>query len=167
MASNSLLEALVFAARLEEYAKENLGKYKKKQKSIKKVKIDKNKNVPLNKEAQFTQSAKEWILVEHNLLEIQTIMWDYVGIVRSDLRLIRALNRISLLQKEIEEHLYKAAMQNKILEIRNLALVARLIIQSSLLRKENCALYYNTDRLVIKNYSQVYSDRYTILEKTS
>jgi len=69
----------------------------------------------------------------------------YVGIVRSDLRLKRALRRISLIKNEIEEFYKKTKVNREIIELRNMALISYLIIKSALLRKESRGLHYNTN----------------------
>ena len=165
LASNSLLEGLVFAGRLQEYFNTHSYIRKNKQHNRDYQKIDTDIDLFSEKKKENMASAQEWILVEHNLTEIKNIMWDYVGIVRSDLRLKRASSRIALLQKEIEDYFRKTAIQNKILELRNLAVVANLIIQSSMLRKINCGLYYNIDRMDSSkiSVSKTKNEMYTIL----
>jgi len=92
-----------------------------------------------------THVIEEWILLSHNLQEIQSVMWDYVGIVRSDLRLNRALRRINLLEREIESFYKRAKITPQLLELRNIVTTARLIIVSALKRKESRGLHYTTD----------------------
>ncbi|MDZ7346716.1 MAG: L-aspartate oxidase, partial [candidate division KSB1 bacterium] len=72
-------------------------------------------------------------------------MWDYVGIVRSTLRLERALSRIRLIRQEVENFYRRTTVTPELIELRNLALVAQLIIQSALMRKESRGLHYTTD----------------------
>lgn len=129
LASNSLLEGLVFANRIADYLKQN-------QTERQEVEIQ-----PWQKDD--LENADEWILVRHNLEEIKKLMWDYVGIVRSNLRLNRALRRIKVLYNEVEDFYRRTRIQNKILELRNLTLVSRLIIESALQRKESRGLHYN------------------------
>ncbi len=75
-----------------------------------------------------TLNSEEWILIAHNRREIQQIMWDYVGIVRSDLRLGRALRRLELIQKEVEDFYKRTKVTEGLIELRNLALCAMLVI---------------------------------------
>lgn len=132
LASNSLLEAFVFSNQAVQDAKEY----------IKSVKI-----FPLipawNDEGTFNH--EEWVLISHDKFEIQRLMWDYVGIVRSNLRLKRALRRINLISREIERFYKKTKITQGLLELRNLACVAMLIITAALRRKESRGLHYTTD----------------------
>ncbi|MBW7858603.1 MAG: FAD-binding protein, partial [Leptonema sp. (in: Bacteria)] len=136
LASNSLLEGLVFGSRIVEDIKKSTVSADNSNQSLPKVK-------PWNKEG--LENPEEWILVQHNYAEIQKIMWNYVGIVRSNLRLDRALRRINLLYDEVMDFYKRTVIQNKILELRNLTLVAKLIILSAKNRKESRGLHYSTD----------------------
>ena len=134
LASNSLLEALVFSYRAVTDAAGRL---------------DKSRDVSAGDipdwDDKGTHDFEEWILLSHNLLEIQSVMWDYVGIVRSGLRLNRALRRINLLEKEIEDFYKRAKITPQLLELRNIVTTAKLIITSALKRKESRGLHYTTD----------------------
>jgi len=134
LASNSLLECLVFADRI---AKDIA--------SQKKIDfLSESQNIPpWNKEG--TKNAEEWILVSHNLKEIKTIMSDYVGIVRSNLRLLRASRRIQLIREEVKDFYNRTTVTIGLLELRSLATVANIIIRSALLRRESRGLHYSTD----------------------
>ena len=132
MASNSLLECVVFAH----------SAYKDIQNCIDKLPFP--SSLPSWDESQVTNSDEE-IVVSHNWDEIRRFMWDYVGIVRSTKRLERARNRIRLLQDEIHDYYGNFRLTNNLIELRNLSLVASLIIESALGRKESRGLHYTLD----------------------
>ncbi|NLG17760.1 MAG: L-aspartate oxidase [Fibrobacter sp.] len=134
LASNSLLEALVYSRR----AAQDSGI------SIKKISLIPASSIPPWDDSGTTDN-EEWILLSHNLKEIQSVMWDYVGIVRSDLRLHRAMRRIQLLEKEIDSFYKRTKISLKLLELRNIVTTARLIVCSALKRKESRGLHYTTD----------------------
>ncbi len=77
--------------------------------------------------------------------EIKRLMWDYVGIVRSNLRLQRAMRRISFLKEEIIDYYKRSTISLPLVELRNLATVAKLMINGAVKRKESRGLHYNTD----------------------
>jgi len=134
LASNSLLEALVYSHRAY-------------QSSVKDFKSIENKViVTLDQwdEIDATDSD-EAIVVAHNWDEIRRLMWNYVGIVRSDKRLQRALRRILNIQTEINDYYWDFKVTPDLLELRNLATVAELVIKSALMRKESRGLHYNIE----------------------
>ncbi len=88
---------------------------------------------------------KEWVLTRHNQKEIQNIMWDYVGIVRSKKQLNRAKRRIQLIYQEVEDYYKKSKVSGELVELRNLSAIAFLIITSALRRNESRGLHYMTD----------------------
>jgi len=88
---------------------------------------------------------KEWVLTRHNLKEIQSIMWDYVGIVRSKKQLNRARRRVHVIYQEIEDYYKKSKISEDLVELRNLAAIAFLIITSALRRNESRGLHYMSD----------------------
>lgn len=92
-----------------------------------------------------TFNHDEWILISHDRAEIQQLMWDYVGIVRSDFRLQRAERRIKLIAREVETFYKKTKVTEKLIELRNLSTVAELLIRFALKRKESRGLHYTTD----------------------
>jgi L-aspartate oxidase len=129
MASNSILECLVFAQSVSQHIL-NQGK----------VKLE-NVELPKWDESRVTDSDEE-VVVTHNWDELRRFMWDYVGIVRTDKRLRRAKSRVNLLLKEIHEYYGNFRVTSDLLELRNLATVADLIIQSAIDRKESRGLHY-------------------------
>ncbi len=133
LASNSLLEALVFAEQCAIAASEFVASQEFKYPPI-----------PYWDDVG-TFNSEEWVLISHDLTEIKNLMWDYVGIVRSNFRLERALSRMRLIRQEIENFYRRTTVTDGLIELRNLATVAQLIIQSALLRKESRGLHYTTD----------------------
>jgi L-aspartate oxidase len=133
LASNSLLEAVVFAHRSFEKIREIFPKTK-----------DSPVQIPPWDPKGATESD-ESIVVSHNWDEIRRCMWNYVGIVRSDKRLARADRRIELIIREIEDYYRNFIITRDLLELRNIATVAQLIIRCARMRKESRGLHYNID----------------------
>lgn len=133
MASNSLLECVVYgqAAALD-IIKQN--------QNTPSIAID----IPAWDESRVTDSD-ERVVINHNWNEIRNFMWNYVGIVRTNKRLQRARNRIEMLLNEIDEYYSNFRVSSDLIELRNLAEVARMIIRSAQLRKESRGLQYNLD----------------------
>ncbi|MFK5968827.1 MAG: L-aspartate oxidase [Candidatus Marithrix sp.] len=132
MASNSLLECLVFS---HTASLDILSKLAAAPKSAK---------LPFWDESRVTNSDEE-VVVSHNWDELRHFMWDYVGIVRTSKRLQRAKSRVDLLQNEIYEYYSNFRVSNDLIELRNLTLVADLIIRSAQQRHESRGLHYTLD----------------------
>ena len=132
MASNSLLECLVFG----EAAANDINQRLDPASTL--------PQVPEWDESRVTNSDEE-IVVAHNWDELRRFMWDYVGIVRTNKRLERAMRRVTLLEHEIDEYYSNFRVGNDLIELRNLVLVAKLIIRSAMERKESRGLHYTLD----------------------
>jgi len=132
LASNSLLEAFVYADKCADKTTELIFKIKQLQ------------NIP-NWNSKGTTNPIELILISHNLKELQGLMKDYVGIVRSNERLERARIRLDLLYKETEKLYKKTTISPQLCELRNMITIAYLIVTHSQKRKENKGGFYNTD----------------------
>lgn len=130
LASNSLLEAVVYSHRAAKH-------------SVEKIKTTIFcENIP-TWNADGTHYPEEMVLLTQTLREVQSIMTYYVGIVRSDIRLQRAFDRLEILYKENEELYLKTTISPKLCELRNLINVAYIIIKHARLRKESRGLHYS------------------------
>jgi L-aspartate oxidase len=132
LASNSLLEAMVFGHRCYIDTIENIEKYA----------------IPENMpewNAQGTQDPKEMILITQSVKELQNLMSDYVGIVRSNIRLTRAMNRLDILFAETEELYKTTSISPQLCELRNLITIGYLIVKCAQFRKESRGLHFTVD----------------------
>lgn len=141
LASNSLLEAMVFAHRcyLDSTTKLSESSYLSLH-----VWRGAGGEVP-DWNAQGTTEPREMILITQSLKELQQVMSDYVGIVRNDVRLQRALRRLDLLWEETEQLYETSTLSPQLLELRNMITVGYLIVKGASFRKESRGLHYNTD----------------------
>ena len=142
LASNSLLEAVVFGYRAALNIKEFLDNY-----------ASEIPEIP-EWDDSGTLSADEKVLITHSTKEVKQVMWDYVGIVRSNLRLERAAIRIHNIFLETENLYKRTKIFEDILELRNLVACAHMIIKSAQLRKESRGLHYTLDYPTVDNISE-------------
>lgn len=132
LASNSLLEAMVFAHRCFVDAAEKINT------------VSFSNNIP-DWNARGTTEPKEMILITQSLKELQQVMSDYVGIVRNDVRLQRAMRRLDLLWEETEQLYESSSLSPQLLQLRNMITVGYLIVKGASFRKESRGLHFNTD----------------------
>jgi L-aspartate oxidase len=133
LASNSLLEAVVYAHRVCNRIAEGFAGTQQSETFI----------APWD--SSGTTESDDSVVVTHNWDEVRRCMWNYVGIVRSNKRLERAVRRIELIQKEIDEYYRNYKVTKDLIELRNITIVARLITISASMRKESRGLHYNID----------------------
>ncbi len=138
LASNSLLEGLVLSHRAVDKAVNLFKDSKHLQSQLERIPAWDPGNAV---------DSDESVVVSHNWDEIRRLMWNYVGIVRSDKRLKRAERRIQLLLEEIQEYYWNFKITKDTLELRNIAITAQLIIQGALTRNESRGLHFNLDHL--------------------
>jgi L-aspartate oxidase len=132
LASNSLLEAVVMADRAAQAARRG-----------RQLPSDLPDIPDWNDRGTF--DPEEWVIISHDRENIRRLMWDLVGIVRSDFRLRRALSRIAIIREEVEEYYRRTRLTHELIELRNMALTAWLIVTCARHRKESRGLHYNTD----------------------
>tara|TARA_B100000780_G_scaffold157596_1_gene110259 strand:- start:671 stop:2299 length:1629 start_codon:yes stop_codon:yes gene_type:complete len=132
MASNSLLECLVYAQSAAREINQGIAQ------------ITEPDFIPEWDESRVSSSDED-VVISHNWDELRRFMWDYVGIVRTDKRLQRAQHRIKLLQNEIQEYYSNCKVTRDLLELRNLATVSELIIRCAMQRKESRGLHFTLD----------------------
>jgi L-aspartate oxidase len=132
LASNSLLEALVYAHRAASRAVS-----KAQEASLQRDVADWN--------AEGMKQPNEWVLITHNRKELQQLMSSYVGIVRSDVRLKRALDRLRILYGETEALYERTVLSPALCELRNMITVGYLIVKAAMARKESVGLHFSTD----------------------
>lgn len=134
LASNSLLEAVVYAQRAAQYCTDTI------------TTIQRSTLVDVDEwSAGHAQTLDEEILINNNWELLRRTMWNYVGIVRSNRRLLLAKDRVEDYLREIERHYYDYSITPNMIELRNISLVAMIIIQSALHRKESRGLHYMKD----------------------
>ncbi|MFZ8943395.1 MAG: L-aspartate oxidase [Methylophilaceae bacterium] len=130
LASNSLLECLVFAEQAAQNILAQPGHCKS--------------DLPQWDESRVTDADEE-VLITHTWNELRRFMWNYVGIVRTNKRLSRAMHRINMLRDEVQEFYQNFRISNNLIELRNLLQVAQLIVESAIERKESRGLHYSRD----------------------
>jgi L-aspartate oxidase len=131
LASNSLLEGLVYGRRAARCLREQ--------------RPDFSKSTPPDWNSGEAVPSDEAVVISQNWDELRRCMWNYVGIVRSERRLARAARRIGMLQEEIREYYWRHLLTQDLLELRNIADVAQLIVQSAQFRHESRGLHYTID----------------------
>jgi L-aspartate oxidase len=135
LASNSLLEAVVFSKRAADHARENLVIHAIPSAAKTLPAWDLGRAVDMEEQIDIVATWRE----------IRTLMWNYVGIVRSDRRLRRARDRLAMLRHEVNQDYWKFKVNRDLIELRNLLTVSELIVECSLRRKESRGLHFNID----------------------
>jgi len=130
MASNSLLECFVYA----QSAAQHIG-----------ATITRSEIKPDAWDDSRVKDSDEEVIIQHNWQELRRLMWDYVGIVRTSRRLDYAAERIELLEREVSGYYARFQITKPLLEMRNLARVAQLMVQCAGERRESRGLHYNSD----------------------
>ena len=151
LASNSLLEGAVFGERAAVKAIETISKETHEFPQVEPW------------DCGSAIDSDEEVVVTHNWNEIRLCMWNYVGIVRSDKRLTRALRRIRMIQEEISDYYWDFYITSDLLELRNLATVAELIVRCALERKESRGLHYTID---YPETDDIHCKKDTVIRKT-
>ena len=132
MASNSLLECIVFGKAAAKVIKEGLSRYK-------------CEPMLLPWDDSRVTGSEEEVVITHNWDELRRFMWNYVGIVRKNKRLLLARQRVNLLKREVDDYYRQYLINGDLIELRNLVTVAELIINSAMQRKESRGLHYTLD----------------------
>ena len=134
LASNSLLEGLVFGHRAAQAAARRSS-----------ARSRRREEVPPVGPGQPRWTPTRACVVTHNWDEVRRLMWNYVGIVRTDKRLMRARRRLDLLREEIRDYYWRFKVTRDVIELRNIADVAHLIVECASRRKESRGLHYTLD----------------------
>jgi L-aspartate oxidase len=132
LASNSLLEAMVFAQRIAVDIEDTIGG------------LNVREDIP-DWNAKGTTAPNEMVLITQSWKELKEVMSSYVGIVRSNVRLKRAMDRMYLLYRETEDLYQSTLLSPQLCELRNLITIAYLVSRSAAMRKESRGLHYTTD----------------------
>ena len=138
LASNSLLEAMVFADTASAHCAERIGTWRGE-------KLPTIAPCSADTQRKSDSGTSEMVLIAHNWDTMRRIMWNYVGIVRTDKRLALAQTHVAQIQMEIKEHMPHIPMNSDLVELQNLAMLAELIIRCAIQRKESRGLHYNLD----------------------